>query len=174
MSISFHIYLLRQNRKTILGLLIPAFLSLALCYQSHAEEIDFDRDIAPLLKEHCWDCHSGKEPDSKLNLDRRVGALSGGDYGQPAIVPGKPEKSFMIDVINHRDPELKMPPDEKKLPQKSIALLTRWVKEGASWPGQMKDVVEKKSGHWSFQPVRRPDVPLISGMKNSNPIDAFL
>ena len=174
MSISFHFYLPRHNRKTIVGLLIPAFFVLALCHQSYAEGIDFDRDIAPLLKEHCWDCHSGKDPDSKLNLDRRVGALRGGDYGQPAIVPGKPEKSFMIDVINHRDPELKMPPDEKKLPQKTIALLTRWVKEGADWPGKMKDVVEKKSGHWSFQPVTRPEVPFISGKKNLNPIDAFL
>lgn len=138
----------------------------------HAEKVDFEKEIKPIFQEHCWDCHSGDEPDSGLNLERRVKALKGGDYGQPSIVPNKPEKSFLVDVINHKDPDLKMPPDQEKLPKKTIDLLTRWISEGANWPGQMDDKLDaKKSDHWSFQPVVRPEIP---NKANPNPIDAFL
>ena len=137
-----------------------------------AEEIDFKRDIAPILEEHCWYCHGDEEQESGLRLDRRVMMLRGGDSGLATIVPGKPEKSYLIEVVRHLDPDVSMPPDEEMIAAEKIELLTRWVKEGAVWPGQMNDKLEVTSDHWAFQPVLRPKAPDIAAAVN--PVDAFL
>lgn len=138
-----------------------------------ADDVDFQRDIAPILEERCWFCHGEDEQESNLRLDLRPRMLKGGDSGLSAVVPGKPEKSYLIELINHNDDEMRMPPDEGKLPAEEIAMLTEWIKQGAVWPGQMDAVLEEKSDHWSFQPVVRPVVPKVSGGPN-NPVDAFL
>ena len=135
------------------------------------QEIDFEKQIAPIFAEHCSHCHGEDEQESGLRLDRRGQMLKGGDYGQPTIVPGKPEKSYLLDVINHTDEGMEMPPDEDKIPAAEIELLTRWITEGANWPGQMQALEAVKSDHWSFQPVVRPPVPET---KFTNPVDAFL
>lgn len=136
-----------------------------------AEDIDFERDIAPILEENCWYCHGEDEQESGLRLDFRPRMLRGGDSGQPAVVPGQPQKSYLVEVINHVDPDMAMPPEEAKLPARQIALLTEWIRQGAVWPGQMDAVDEITSDHWSFQPVARPAVPDAG---ESHPVDAFL
>nr|WP_231734068.1 PSD1 and planctomycete cytochrome C domain-containing protein [Calycomorphotria hydatis] len=138
-----------------------------------AGEVDYLRDIAPIFEERCTYCHGEDESESGLRLDNRASMLRGGDSGLATIVPGMPEKSYLIDVINHVDKERAMPPDEEKIPVEEIALITRWIKEGAYWPGQMEVLADEKSDHWSFQPVRRPNVPAAS-TEFQNPIDAFL
>ena len=150
-----------------------AFLLQVFPVPSRADEIDFERDIAPIFEERCWFCHGEDEQESGLRLDLRLKTMRGGDSGLPAIVPGKPEKSYLIEVINHVDEDMAMPPDEDKIPSEEIELLTRWIKEGALWPGQMDDVAEETSDHWSFQKVVRSEVPKDFGQSN-NPVDAFL
>ena len=144
------------------GLCVSAYTLAAVLQTTslaQAADVDFERDIAPILEEHCWGCHGEDEQESGLRLDLRVRMLRGGDSGLATIVPGKPEKSYLIEVIKHLDPDVKMPPDEDMMSQDRIDLLTRWVKEGAVWPGQMDAVDElDESDHWSFQPVVRPDV----------------
>ena len=139
----------------------------------HANEVLYERDIAPILEEHCLHCHGEDEQESGLRLDRRAAMLRGGDSGLAALVAGDAENSYLIEVINHLDEEMAMPPDEDKIPEEQITLLTTWVKQGAVWPGQMKAVAREKSGHWSFQPVQRPTVPNLD-KRVGNPIDAFL
>ncbi len=146
---------------------------LALPGVSPGGELDFQRDIEPILTKHCWACHAAGDVRSGLRLDRRAGMLRGGDSGLPAVVPSKPEKSLLIEAINHVDSALEMPKGRDKLPASAIEQLTRWVKEGAVWPGQMEAVTREKSDHWSFQPVVRPEVPDIDET-SGNPIDAFL
>jgi hypothetical protein len=161
---------------------------------SASEPVDFQRDVAPIFDEHCWHCHGEDEQESGLRLDRRAAMLRGGDYGQPTIVPFKPAQSYLLDVVNHREAGMEMPPDEEQLPASQIKILTRWIEEGALWPGQMDDVVDARSNHWSFQPIVRPDVPtpgarsdgpensgVVRGIPESspgdtvrNPIDVFL
>lgn len=155
------------------GCLALVCLLLVLPGNSPADEIDFEREIAPIFEERCWYCHGEDEQESGLRLDLRAKMIRGGDSGLPAIVPGQPEKSYLIELINHLDEEMAMPPDEDKIPAAEIELLTRWIKEGAVWPGQMEAVSEEASDHWSFQPVVRPEVPIISD-GSGNPIDAFL
>ncbi|MGB7347090.1 MAG: PSD1 and planctomycete cytochrome C domain-containing protein [Pirellulaceae bacterium] len=149
-----------------------ACLLLATCTAS-AADVDFENDVAPILEEHCWHCHSEDEAESGLRLDLRPKMLRGGDSGLPAVVPGKPEKSYLMEVINHVDEDMAMPPDEDKIPAEQIEILTRWIKEGANWPGQMELVDKEESDHWAFQPVSRADVP-NSANKDTSPIDAFL
>lgn len=146
--------------------------------QARADEIDFARDIAPIFEQRCSHCHGEFEQESGLRLDRRVGLLRGGDSGSAAVVPGDPSKSYLLDVVKHLDPGMEMPPDDDPLPEEEIELLTRWIREGAMWPGQMDDVVEEHTDHWSFQPIARSPVPVLedSSLEDSpdNPIDVFL
>ncbi len=155
--------------------LIP-FLCLAACPPLPGQEVDFERDILPVLEKRCWKCHDEDEQESGLRLDLRASMLRGGDLGVPALVPGKPEESALIEAVKHLDPELKMPPKRRKLPDDEIELLSRWISEGAIWPGQMKAAARKKSSHWSFQPVKRPGLPAppTGQAPPGNPIDAFL
>lgn len=147
------------------GLLMPGGVA--------ADEVDFQRDIAPILEERCWYCHGEDEQESGLRLDLRARMLRGGDSGLPAVVPGKPDKSYLIEVVKHLDPDVKMPPDEEKIPDEEIALLSRWIQSGAQWPGQMQASLQETPDHWSFLPVVRPSVPeAASG--SANPVDAFL
>ena len=159
--------------KTALSLRVLLSNVLILSSATAAAELDFLRDIAPILEERCTYCHGEDEQESGLRLDQRAAMLRGGDSGLAAVVPGQPAQSYLIDVISHRDPDVKMPPEEDQLPAEEIELLARWIKAGALWPGQMQDVVREKSAHWSFQPILRPDVPEPS-VRTSNPIDAFL
>lgn len=136
-----------------------------------AQQVDFKKDIVPILEDRCWYCHGADEQESGLRLDQRAKMLKGGDSGLPAIVPGKPEKSYLLEAVKHLDANVKMPPDEDKIPAKEISLLERWIKEGAVWPGQMEAVAKVRSNHWAFQPVKRPKVP---DPGKANPVDAFL
>lgn len=157
------------NMKPLAFALICSWAS--QCSNLRSAEIDFNRDILPILTASCLDCHGPDEQESKFRVDSRVALLKGGDLGVPAIKPGDIAKSPLIKAITHEDPDLKMPPDEK-LSDERIDLLKRWVQEGAFWPGQMEDkVIREKSTHWSFQPIVRPPVPPIS---TRNAIDAFL
>ncbi|MEC9094732.1 MAG: PSD1 and planctomycete cytochrome C domain-containing protein [Planctomycetota bacterium] len=136
-----------------------------------ADEIQFARDIQPILEKRCWDCHGEDQQESGLRLDLRANLLTGGDSGVAAMVPGEPGKSYLVDLISHLDPEMKMPPDEAKIPQREIDLISRWIREGAVWPGQMKAAPKVKSSHWSFQKIIRPPVPHSA---YRSPVDSFL
>ena len=76
----------------------------------------FEKKIRPVLVEHCYDCHSAdaKKVKGGLLLDTREGSLKGGDNG-PALVPGNPDKSLLIKAVRYTDPDLQMPPKNKKL-----------------------------------------------------------
>ncbi len=140
-----------------------------------AQPVDFKRDIVPILENRCWYCHGEDEQESGLRLDLRARMLKGGDSGLPAVVPGKPEKSYLLDVVKHLDAKVRMPPDEDKIPTKEISLLESWIKQGAVWPGHMDAIAKGKetSDHWAFQPVVRSAAPNLA-LDSSNPVDAFL
>ncbi|MEM9367881.1 MAG: PSD1 and planctomycete cytochrome C domain-containing protein [Planctomycetota bacterium] len=139
---------------------------------SFAAGVDFESEILPILEDRCLYCHGEDEHESGLRLDRRARMLRGGDSGLSAVVAGNPDDSYLLEVVKHLDAGMEMPPDEDKLPENEIALLEKWIKEGAVWPGQMNEVAQDEgSDHWSFQPVLRPDVPLN---QEDNPIDAFI
>src|SRR5690348_4542694 len=93
-----------------------------------AEDLEFfEKRVRPVLVEYCFECHAGGEKATKggLRLDAREGWAAGGDSG-PAIVPGKPDESLLIQAVRYDDTALQMPPDGK-LPQAVIDDLVAWV-----------------------------------------------
>ncbi|MFP6618723.1 MAG: DUF1553 domain-containing protein [Pirellulaceae bacterium] len=149
-------------------------LLLVLAPDVFAQQVDFQRQIAPILKSRCLGCHGPQKQESGFRVDRRTSLLRGGDYGEPAMVPGDPSKGTLLSAIKATDPDFRMPPEGALLSKQQVALIERWVKEGATWPGQMgKEVLRERSSHWAFQPVVRPAVP---GGKDfqGHEIDAFL
>jgi hypothetical protein len=157
--------------------LLPLFLLAAPVRADDPAANLFESRIRPVLAERCWSCHGEKKQHGGLRLDGREALLSGGDGG-PAIVPGDPEASRLIEAIRQTGDELKMPPEGGKLPDETIATLADWIKAGAPWPeaATTKSATDDAAAsHWAFRPVTKPDVPTPAGVPaSSNPIDAFV
>ena len=127
----------------------------------------FERRIRPVLVNHCYECHSvdSKKVGGNLYLDHAEGLLRGGESG-PAIVPGRPDESLLIQAIRKTDYDLIMPPGEKdSLPPTALQDLVEWVKRGAPDPrtssGENTPAKSPsdESALWSFQPVSNPSPP---------------
>ena len=100
-----------------------------------AEDVTyFTQKIQPLLEQRCYECHSSSAKKLKggLLLDSRAAVLKGGDT-RPAVVPGQPDKSLLIEAVRYGNQDLQMPP-AGKLKQPDIDALIEWVKMGAPWP----------------------------------------
>ncbi len=150
------------------------FIGLAVgCSSSSALAVDFEKEILPILEENCIDCHGPDKQKSEFRVDMRAVMLKGGDIGIPALVPGDPKKSYLVEVIDGSDPDMLMPPKGEALTKEQVALIEKWIAEGANWPGQMDDRLEVTSNHWSLQPVEKPEVPAV-GEPGAGEIDAFL
>ena len=126
---------------------------------------DFDRDVRPILAEHCVHCHGvdAATRAADLRLDLRAAALAGGDSGEPAIVPGHPDSSAIIARITSTDPDVVMPPphEGKPVTERDRDILRDWIAAGASY-----------ADHWAFvPPVKRP---LPGDDPTAHPIDAFV
>ncbi len=94
----------------------------------------FHRDIQPLFESVCWDCHRGGKAQGGLRLDSLASARAGGDSGEPAVTPGKSDHSELLRRLRSTDPATRMPPRGEPLSADQIALLERWIAEGANWP----------------------------------------
>ncbi len=128
----------------------------------------FNQDIEPILSENCYACH-GPDPGPRkagLRLDRAEYAIAPHGKSEPAIRAGDPEHSPLVQRIEAREEKKVMPPPEahKTLTAAQIALLRRWVKEGAPY-----------QEHWAFIPPRLPEVPAVqAGGWPRNDIDRFI
>ena len=129
-----------------------------------APPVEFQREVQPLLAEHCSKCH-GVDPKTrkgKLRLDTREGALKGGSSGEAAIVPGRPDKSELFLRITSRDADTVMPPpgEKKPLSDAQRKVIERWIAEGA-----------KYETHWAFTPPQKAALPEVG---SASAIDAFV
>jgi cytochrome c553 len=142
----------------------------------------FEAHIRPVLADRCYKCHSRDADKIKggLMLDTREGMLHGGDTG-PAIVPGKPEDSLIIDAISYKDADLQMPPKGDKLSDQEVSDITDWIRRGAFDPRSL--VVKGSSStyggvgkdHWSFLPVKDSPVPAVADPAwCKTPVDNFV
>lgn len=134
-----------------------------------AEDVDYLRDIKPLLKNKCWACHGPLQQESGLRLDAGMLIQRGGDSG-PAAVPGNVAASLLLERVAAQDPIERMPPEGEPLTHKQIALLRDWIASGARFPDDEQPQPDPRQ-HWSFQPLRPVTVPASS---QPHPIDAFV
>jgi len=140
----------------------------------------FEKKIRPVLVEHCYDCHSEERGKNKgeLTLDTRDGIRAGGDRG-PAVVPGKPDDSVLINAIRQAG-QLHMPPDSRggMLPDDVIADFEKWVKDGAADPRDSAKIVsarpakpekvvewDKEREYWAFQKPKAAVPPGVTDEK---------
>lgn len=131
------------------------------------QKISFNETIQPILSENCYACH-GPDPSARkvgLRLDRPEGAFNPHGKSSPAIVKGKPDDSPLIKRIESKQANEVMPPSDQHKPLKSadIALLRRWITEGAEY-----------QEHWAFIAPKRPAIPSAYLPASGNPIDAFI
>jgi hypothetical protein len=136
------------------------------------ERVDYSRDIKPLLKERCIACHGALKQKARLRLDTAEAMRRGGKSG-PAIIPGQPEKSLLLERICAAEGE-RMPPEGKPLTARQIAFMRAWIQQGAPAPADERADADARR-HWAFQRPLRPALPVV---KNAgwvrNPIDAFV
>lgn len=96
--------------------------------------VDFHREIRPIFEQACYSCHQGGKVKGGLRLDTHAGALLGGKADGPSIIPHKPGESPIFQRITSTDTEEIMPAKGDPLPPASIALIKRWIEQGAPWP----------------------------------------
>jgi hypothetical protein len=129
----------------------------------------FEKKVRPVLVEHCSKCHGNGKAKGGLSLGSREAMLKGGDSG-PALVPGDPAKSLLIQAIRYEG-ETQMPP-KGKLPDRAITDLTEWVQRGAAWPaapasgeairgGGGGTISAAERAFWAFQPIADPPLPTL-------------
>jgi uncharacterized protein DUF1553/uncharacterized protein DUF1549/concanavalin A-like lectin/glucanase superfamily protein/cytochrome c len=177
-----------MNSKFINGLTLKVSVSLLIClflYQAKcganvravqggapdgrpARQMDFNRDVRPILADKCWKCHG---PDAaakkiKLRLDSEEAATADLGGGRRAIVPGAVEQSQLARRITTTDEAMRMPPVDSghSLSRAEIDLLLEWIKQGAKW-----------RKHWSFIAPEKSSLPRIKNRDwPKNAIDYFV
>jgi hypothetical protein len=128
------------------------------------DEVHFSTDIQPILNQNCVQCHGGVRQKNGVSFIYRDEALGVGKSGKRTIVPGDPDASELIARINSKDPETRMPYHAAPLTPKQIALLRKWIKQGAKW-----------EDHWSFIAPKPQKLPAVKKSQwPKQPIDRFI
>lgn len=168
---------------SICGMLLLAERVAAQDSPAAADLEFFEAKIRPILVERCFECHGpGDEIEGDLRLTSRAHMLRGGGTG-PAIVPGDPSASLMIQAIRYEG-EYEMPPDTK-LPAAEIEWLTEWVRRGAVWPEENLrtgntqpaafDWEQRRAEHWCWQAIQSPLPPPVQNLDWAlDPLDQFV
>jgi hypothetical protein len=182
---------------TILSLVL--FAGLLTTSAEEAADRFFTEKVKPLLESRCISCHGTEKQKGGLRLDSRGAALKGGENG-PSIIPGKPEQSLLVQAVMHTKADLGMPPKEK-LTTNDIAVLAKWIREGAVWPvpsmvsapltlapgeklgsawtDPRNPIVRIFGGErldlWSLKPIRHPVPPAVRNKRwVRSPVDQFI
>jgi hypothetical protein len=116
-----------------------------------AEQL-FVMKVLPVLQAKCFSCHGNdpKDISGRLDLRSRAGVLRGGDSGQPVVVAGKPDESWLYIAVTRENADLVMPPKENdKLQPTEVEAIRRWITDGAPWPSQLRIDEQRKNASWT-------------------------
>lgn len=144
----------------------PFLLSFFALAHPLGAEVDFAHQVVPILEKHCVECHGGDESKGGLSINTRELIMD-----KDVIEPGKPEESLFIEVLTDEDPDFRMPPPDKKdsLKAEEIAVLERWIAEGAKWEEGFTFAPDR------YEPPLKPRaVKLPKGAPGTNPIDLIV
>jgi hypothetical protein len=133
-------------------------------------EINFAREVQPLLARRCFACHGPDKAEGGLRLHEPDKAFAKLESGELAIVPGKPAESSLLTRISSSEEDFRMPPEGKPLSEAEQTLLRSWIEQGAKW-----------ERHWAFEPIGTPEIPAAVGstpgsqsVASNHPIDRFI
>ena len=153
-------------RLAVYGVLSPGIAAL------HA--VDFKKEIFPLFEARCLKCHDTDTLKGGVGLETYYHAHRPTDSGGSLLTPGNPARSVLLHAVSQTDPEKRMPPKGTPLSSGEIALLKRWIEEGATWP----DDGWRPPVHWSYLPPVRAGIPEKYapgfGSRHLNEIDSFI
>ena len=153
----------RKTRSFPLVLIaIAAMFAVSACMTG--DRVDFATEVRPILNESCHKCHGGVKRAGGISLLFREDALTPGESGRTAIVPGDADGSELMRRVAHLDPAERMPRDGEPLTPEQIDILRRWIDQGAEW-----------EPHWAYvAPVER-ELPEVSwGEQPASGLDAFI
>jgi len=126
--------------------------------------VDFGREVKPILAERCIGCHGPDKAEGGLNLTDRKTVVAELDSGATAAVAGRPDKSEILRRVTSEDPSERMPPEGKPLKPAEVALLRRWINEGAEF-----------QSHWAYRPLAGGPAPAVKQKAFvRSPIDAYI
>ncbi len=163
--------------RSILG--AGATVVFLLCVPLRADQptVFFETRVRPVLANSCWNCHGPQAQQGGLRLDSREAALAGGGRG-PAIAPGDPDSSLLMQALRHEGLQMPM---GGRLEASQIADFEEWIRNGAAWPEAAGSAIRRaaegpgESIHWAFRPVRAPDAPDVEAAAwLTNEVDAFV
>lgn len=168
--------------RMIFALVLLGLMGGPLRADDRAGEEFFEARIRPLFIESCQSCHGEDDPKGGLSMMSREAILNGG-HGGPAAEPGKPDESYLMEVLQY-DSEPRMPP-KGKLTDAEIDAVSEWIARGMPWPGAPERMSEEASStgsildravdHWAFQPVSSVSPPeVIDEDRVKTPIDRFI
>ncbi len=151
--------------QTIIAILF--LCSAALESAEHENHIFFERQVRPIVVNHCIQCHGPKKQENGLRLDTRAGWLAGAEDGAVVTV-GKPGDSSLIESIHYRG-DFEMPP-KKRLTIKQADVIAEWIQRGLPWPEPIKAITQTpdelrrytQQTHWSLQPLTNPTLPKLA------------
>lgn len=158
-----------------LGLaMLNCFSPASLVAQSPTADVDYTRDVKPLLAEKCSACHGVLRQEAELRLDHGRLLRKGGDSG--SLIDDGESENLLLQRVTTSDEDLRMPPEGegKPLNAEQIQLLTNWLAAGAHSPAD-EPVPADPSEHWAWQPPTRPEIPDVSSASwRTHPIDALV
>ncbi len=173
----------RAIKLSISGLFLSAAVYAATSVFPTAKaqtQIDFKRDIEPILAASCNQCHSAKKASGQLRLDVKAAALKGGISGA-VIVPGNSKQSRLLARILGEGGEKQMPIGGDPLKAEQIELIRKWIDQGAVWPdadgaaGLRGDGANDLPKHWAYVKPVRLALPQVKNQNwVRNPVDAFV
>ena len=165
-------------RSCFASLAFTAFVSL-YAMADEQQQIDFVEHVQPILRKHCFECHSGEVEEGKLNLAVKSQAMKGGESGA-VIVPGDSAASELLQLVSGEDPDRVMPPEgNDPLSKSDVEVLKRWIDHGAIWPDGtdvLDPRLERAREHWAFKRLRRIVPPIAEPAADwaKTPIDLFI
>lgn len=161
------------------GWILPALFAPGLVggeLPSADRQLSFRGDVYPLLREHCFRCHQGRDSEAGYRLDLRA-ELLGETNGEPLVVVGNSGKSRLVQLVSGIVPDERMPPkgEGRPLTKAEVALLRDWIDQGLEWDNELLPPRLSDGGHWAFQTVQRPKVPTNTEDDWSRtPVDRFV
>ncbi len=126
-------------------LALASLIGIVATRGASAADVDFSRDVRPILEAKCFACHGPAKQQADLRLDQRTPALKGGESG-PAIVPGHAADSPLYRRVAGLGPEKPMPAKGERLTPPQVELVRAWIDQGAAWPADEPHAAARPPG----------------------------